>query len=111
MVAVPKINSCTSLVRTKAKSVLNDVKSKKQYYKNHAKMGWKQGAVVSKRNNYGQIKTLAAKVKGAWKHTKIDPNDYPVVGCALGMGVPLPGVSVLGLGLGYLLKLLKKVPK
>ena len=40
MVSVQKINSCTSFVRTKAKSVVNDVKSKKQYYKNYARRGF-----------------------------------------------------------------------
>ena len=109
MVSVQKINSCTSFVRTKAKSVVNDVKSKKQYYKNYAKMGWKQGAVVSKRNNYGQIKTCISKVKGAWNHTKIDPKDYPAVGLGLGTCVPLPFAGPIGLGIGYLLKLLKRV--
>lgn len=105
MVSVPKING----VAKSCKTYLKDSTKRMGTYKGYAKAGWKQGAVKAKRNDYGQVRTCVTKVKGAWNHTNIDPKDYPAVGLGLGTFVPLPFAGPIGLGIGYLLKLLKRV--
>ena len=107
MVSVPKING----VAKNCKTYLKDSSKRVGRYKDYAKAGWKQGAAEAKRNEYGQVKTCATKIKGAWKHTKIDPNDYPAVGLGVGTLVPLPLAGPIGLGIGFVLKLLKRISK
>lgn len=105
MVSVPRINGTVK----SCKMYLKDSTKRVKTYKGYAKTGWKQGALQAKRNDYGHVKSCVAKVKGAWNHTKIDPKDYPAVGLGLGTCVPLPFAGPIGFGIGYLLKLLKRV--
>lgn len=107
MVSVQKVNTVAKSCKTYVKS-----SSKRMaYYKSYAKTGWKQGAVEAKRKEYGYIKSCFSKIKGAWKHTTVDPNDYPAIGLGVGTFVPVPFGGPIGLGIGFVMKLLKKFPK